>query len=266
RFKREFITRRRSMKRISAILLIWAFLLCMAAPAATNEVTSVNIVGYTRLNLGPSNSLLLVGFNFEDVATAGPVMLKDLLGTNQLRQATLPTLADVVHYWDAEAVEYVTVYQKSDGNFYLTDDMTTVTNFPIETGDAFWLQSPSGASDTNQIVISGAVDCGASSLRDIPTGLSQFTHPYATPLDINSTNVDWIAEGATAGNLPTLADVIHIWDGTQYDTYFLKSDDKWYDSSTFNLASNAIIGVGCGAWYEAKSLYTNEFVRPFSID
>jgi len=259
------------MKRQYMVAIAVVACAASMAVAQTSQVTSVNIVGYTKIAVPPavggSGSFILSSLNFSGMA-AGTVTLLDIFGTNQLKKANGPTLADRLYFYNAGSATYDGYYQKTTGDFYLTTGAGP-TNRTVMSGDAFWIQSANNSTTTNFLTVMGEVVLDISEPAVVPVSWSQFGSPYAADLDINGTNVDWIANGAHPGPGPTLADRIYVWNGAGYDGYFLRNtDNKWHTTlSPYPLASNALIRVGADAWYyrQSTTAYTNIFNRPFSI-
>lgn len=244
-------------KRIRAIA---TGVLCIVSVASAQSVTS-GIFGFTKVDIPPAGGVNLVGFNF---GFSQPLYLEDVFGTTQLVQGNLPTLADKVYIWNGAS--YNIYFQKSDGLFY---DYSIPFGSPITeevtSGTAIFIQSSSGTSVTNTITLSGSV-LMTDSEEQVNGGLLTFANPYPTALDLNGTNCDW--SDATKGFLPTLADVVYIWNpekagGSGYDSFFIKTDGKWYEYSSPSTLGNAIVPSGGGAFYSAKNVFTNEIVRPF---
>ncbi|MCX6997037.1 MAG: hypothetical protein NTV49_08095, partial [Kiritimatiellaeota bacterium] len=235
--------------------------------AMTGGVFSPNGVGYAVVQVPPAGGYALCGLNFMPGGN-DPTTLPDLLGTNQLVRNSAYTLASQVLLWDSEAQGgaggYLAVFQKPNGNFYLTQTPTVAVIPGIGLGEALWIQSPKGATATQTVLLAGDVPTDPVMPQFVPAGLSMFANPYAAPLDLNDTNLHWVANGATARNAYTLADQLCLWTGTGYNNLYLRaSDQKWHYQSGGLLATNAVIAPGAGAWYKAKQAVTNWIVRPY---
>ena len=238
-------------------------LCCVASIVSAQEVVTLGTVGFQKVNIPPAGEANLVGFNFTSDQS---LYLEDVFGTNQLTQGFLPSLADTVYIWSG--TQYDSFFQKTDGVFYNVNSPSTPATAEIASGMAIFLQSPAGSSSTNTITLSGAVLMTDSETNTV-AGLITFSNPYPTSLDLNGTNTDW--SGATTGFLPSLADNVHIWNpqksgGAGYDSFFIKSDGKWYELDSPSTIGQAIIPPGGGAFYDAKNTFTNEIVRPFSAN
>ncbi len=229
---------------------------------------SANTVGYAAVQVPPAGGYTLCGLNFMPGGN-DPTTLLDLLGTNQLVRNNVYTEASKVLLWDAEAQEgvgaYLAVFQKANGNFYLTESPSQMVNPAISLGEAFWIQSPPSATDEQYVFLAGAVQTDATMPQFLPAGLTMIANLYATPLDVNGSNLSWAANGATAGDTDTLADQIFIWTSSGYNSLYLQAaDEKWHYQRDGLLATNAIIPPGAGVWYKAQQVFTNWMVRPYS--
>jgi hypothetical protein len=257
------------MKAASGIV---GLLLAAGVALGGDTVTSVNVVGYVKVSIPPAGKLVFVGLNFESMGTGGDgsMTATELFGTNQLATHTVRTRADRVHKWVPSMGGnggYLSIYQKpADRKFYLADGSNVQTNPVFRSGDAFWIQSPSLAIATNTITLMGNVPLDTSTAIGHPQGLMMFCNPYPTDLNINGTNINWIANGATAHNVRTRADRIFIWKQGDYGSYWLKPDGKWWNIDTGLLEPVVTVRVGQGAWYSAKGTFTNRWTRPFSLE
>jgi hypothetical protein len=251
------------MKR-KYLLLALAIISLLATYAISQTVTGQNWVGYVKVNLPPSGQFTMVGVNFEAVgAEGGGIPLNEVINTNSLIGDTFFTRADNVFIYNTSRPGYDRFYY-NNGAFY--DAVTfTQTNPIVHSGDAFWLQSSSTATEPRDVYILGQVNLSASVNIDLVESFQMIGNPYPTDLDLND-GFDWIAAGATGDNFFTRADNVFIFDGTSYDRYYLDPDGNWRDAVTFQIATDAIIPAGRGAWYDSKGGFTKMFDRPFSID
>lgn len=255
------------MKKTSVLVAVAAVAVTASVALAQTNVYSRNAVGAVRIEVPPSGQFVMAGFSFKPIG-ADTITLKDLLGTNQLVKSTVPLFANRIYIWDPAiggGGGYISVFQKADGNFYFIGSPATSTNPLIGTGQGFWIQSPNNATTSMPVFIMGEVLSSNDTDRIHTSGFMIIANPYSAPLDINSTNLNWVADGAKHGVIPTLADNIYIWNGAGYDSCFLRTaDQKWhYSASPYALATNAVIPVGGAAWYSAKQLFTNSLVRPY---
>jgi hypothetical protein len=255
------------MKKTSVLVAVAAVAMTGAVALAQTNVYSRNAVGAVRIEVPPAGQFVMAGFSFKPIG-ADTITLKDLLGTNQLVRHSAPTFASRIYIWDPSiggGGGYVSVFQKADGDFYLMGFPTVTTNPLIRTGQGFWIQSPNNAATSMPVFIMGEVLSSNETDRVHTTGFMMIANPYSAPLDINSTSLNWVADGATPGVIPTVADNIYIWNGVGYDSCFLRTaDQKWhYSASPYALATNAVIPVGGAAWYSARSTFTNSLVRPY---
>lgn len=253
------------MKKMG-LLALSLFVSAGFALAQTGEVTSVNIVGYCQVTVPSNGQFVMVGLNFEGLSAPSNT-LSTLMGTNQLIQSNLAVAADRLYIWDpnkAGGPGYYSIFQKPNGTFYSVTAPTVATNPVLYSGNAFWIQSPASTNNnTHNILLMGAVPLETSIAAAFPQNFQMFSNPYSTPLDINGTNVNWIAAGATANNLAPAADEIYIYNNGNYTAYYLTTNG-WNFVVGKTYATNAVIPVGGAAWYLAKHAFTNSFAVPYS--
>ncbi|MBM4155967.1 MAG: hypothetical protein FJ221_13225 [Lentisphaerae bacterium] len=254
------------MKTTSVFVAVAAVAVTASVALAQTNVYSRNAVGAVRVDVPPAGQFVLAGFNFKAIG-GDDATFSALFGTNQLVKNTLNTKATRIYLWDPAkggGGGYWIFFQKPDGQFYNRDASTIPTNPVIRIGEGFWVQSPNDATTNTSIFIMGEVVSTQQFDRVTPNGFFMIGNPYASPLDLNGTNLTWMADGAFGHNLASQADNVYIFNGVGYDRYFLKTDGKWYVAlSPFPLATNAVIPVGSGAWYKAKNVFTNKLVRPY---
>lgn len=242
---------------------IVVMLLGMASMASAQSVHS-GIFGFQKVSIPPDGGVKLVSFSFISDQSS---YLEDVFGTNQLRNGIVPSLADALYIWNGTSYDFY--FQKADGLFYDgSNPFGASVTAEIPPGTAFFLQSPSNASTTNVITLYGSVLMTDYELLAYD-GLITVANPYPTEMDLNSTDFDW--SGATSGVVPSLADIVYIWNpdkagGAGYESFFIRSDGKWHEITAPFALGNAVVPVGGGAFYHAKNAFTNEIIRPFVID
>lgn len=245
------------MKRFISTALMVGFL--ATAAVAADTVYSVNVAGFSRVSVPPSNGLVLAGMSLRpfDATFLG------VFGTNQLRSAALYNSADRIKLWDTASQTYLTYAQKPDGTFHpatnLTEWLTGPAVNPVLTnGMAFWIQSPGSSTTTNVLTFMGeAVDSPALT-ANIVTGLQMRAYPFSSAINIQNTH--FAQDGATSNALYNNADWIQVWEGRAYVRYALKNDGKWHKATNLTewltgpAASNAF-DVSQGFWYTAKKAF-----------
>jgi hypothetical protein len=181
------------------------------AMAATNEVTSVNVVGFNRIAI-PPNGMALVTLNFESF---GNSTLQDLIG-DQL------AVNSKAYIWDRASNTYVGASRTRGG--------WSATNV-IMRGDAFWLK-PAASATTNYVTFMGeapaAYNQGQSTTIFGISGMEAVG--YAYPTDLVWTNTA-LAKVQTQVN-----DKLYIWNvNTQgYDGYS-KTRGGWSTPAGFTI-------------------------------
>jgi len=246
------------MKKLMLSVLSGVFLVALFAMAQT-EVASINIVGYSKTSF-PSNRWIMVAANFDKVG-GGTNTLLDVFGTNQLRQAGNLTLCDKVTVWNPTTQKYQTYAQYTDGVFYKANTGVEwgsgiVANASIPVGTAMWVVPGAGASSNKTLNVMGQVVLVATQKVDIIPGWQMVSYPFTS--DMALSNSGFFASGAArAGNL-TLCDKVTIWSGTNYQTYALYTDQKWYLANdgvewAKGIVASNTIGIAQGFWYVSQS-------------
>ena len=246
------------MKKLAVLLVAAAFIV----PVVHGQtVLSKNAVGYVKVSIPPGGNFNLVAFNFRAVG-GGDMTIEELFGTDQLTQGVVPTLADLISFWNGAT--YDSYFQKADGKFYsAADPFGASVNPTVTAGQPFWVQSPSTAVTTNEVYLMGEVVGAASATQTLQTSLNHLNSPFAA--DLVMTNNDYLAEGGTGGLVPTLADVLSVWNGTGYTVSFLKSSGAWGDANDpFGADVSPVVPVGVGAWYDAKAQFDTTLDRPYT--
>lgn len=247
------------MKRAGMIAVGTAMVAALSW-AATNEVVSVNIVGYSKIALPPGGAFIQSSLPFD----AFDATLLGAFGTNQLLKNAKAGGADNVYLWDATAQAYARYYMKPDGLFYLFGG--SASNPPLRPGQGFWVGSGTTASLTNEICLMGEVVDVVTQQTRVVQGFQMLGYPFSC--DIHVQDTAFATNGATANAKAGGADNIYVWDGTTYKRYYLKPDGKWYVFGG-SIATNVTdsLSMGKGFWYEARGTFnwseTNKYSAIF---
>lgn len=222
--------------------------------AHAQSFPSMNAAGVMPVTIPPAGGFVQLGVSLQQLKGAGAIGVVELFGSNQLVRANIVSLATRIHIWDSASQTYVTMHQRLDGRYRLTTGQ--FTNYPIRTGDALWLQSPSTSVAPHTIYLVGEVLAGPSVLRPMPQGYSMVANPFFAPWFLNGPGMRWVADGARRGVAAT-ADRIYIWEGSGYRSLFLRGAN----SNWCNVADNSIvtepIPVGRGFWYLARTNFAS---------
>jgi hypothetical protein len=262
------------MKKLGIALAV-ASLFAGISFADSNTVASANVLGYTKVTDPASNRYVLISAPF-NCGTGTVSTLKDIFGTNQLRQNSSLVRCDQVISWDVASQQYVRYAQKTNGNFYSTTNFGSTApavNPAVTRGQALWILSPSSAfSPTDKtVVISGNVPNDGAFTNSIVgnsgSPYSFIANPYPVEMDINgliNTN-----DGAKGNAALIRADKIRLWDvsGQQYVNLALKLsttvpavNNKWLYTTNFgsSVTSAPVIMVkpGQGFWYQTTNAFT----------
>jgi len=252
------------MKRVWMAVSVLGLVAAMGF-AATNEVTSVNIVGYNTAVKPAGGQFNLIGIQFD---AFDPTLL-GVLGTNQLTAGLLPQLADRVYVYDASKPGYNTYAMRTGANGFrdTTNWHGTNVNPKIEAGTAMWILAKAGAM-TNLLTIAGeAVDVGTQSV-DIVSGFQLLAYPFSCEIDLNDTDLP--AQG-TKGLLPQLSDRVYVWNGAGYTTYGLHNVGEFRSTTAWSTPAtpgSALVPLGTAMWYEARKGFnwqeSNKYLSAFN--
>jgi len=232
--------------------------------AATNEVSSVNIVGYINKSVDPG---LAIGSPIF-YQLSGTQTLNQVLGTNGVA-ADDPTLADNVYlYFPGIGYSNMFLYKGATPDpaydYKWVDGVDVSTNI-INPGQGFWIRNR-GAGITTYTIMGQVVDLATNTMV-IKPGLQILSYPYTCDRAI--TNLS-LTNGVAADD-PTLADNIYMYiPGVGYTNLFLYKgatpdpayDYKWVDGVD---VSTNVLKAGEGFWYRSRATTNSVWVevRPY---
>jgi len=250
------------MKRVWMAVSVLGLVATMGL-AASNEVTSVNIVGYNTAVKPAGGQFNLIGVQFD---AFDPTLL-GVLGTNQLAAGALPQLADRVYIYDPSVPRYHTYALRTGVNGFRDVDNWNGTNVNpnVPAGTAMWILSKAGAV-SNMLTIAGeAVDVATQSVN-VVKGFQLLAYPFSCEIDLNNTQ---LTTQGTKGALPQLGDRAYVWKATGgYTTYGLHTTGQFRDTSAWGSPAGACpIALGTALWYEARNAFTwqenNKYLSAF---
>jgi len=223
--------------------------------AATNEVVSVNVVGYAKVNV-PASKLVLcsAGFNTMDPnATVQEIMAGQLTGGWDYFGG------DHVYLWDATAQQYTVLWKQDtggvlDGDGWLDSNTGVLSTNKLVPGSAFWVESSQTADQT--LTLLGEVVSAPTVNVPMVEGLNFFSYPYSADQALTNSTLQ-AANGSVGGWDYFTADHVYSWDVTsqQYTVYWLQDTagvldgDGWVDANT-GVASTEVMSLAEGFWYE----------------
>lgn len=228
------------MKRIQVLILTISLVTAMAMAAETN-VSSVNVVGYTKVSV-PSNGLTLVALNLESISGAN-MCISNLVG-NQLPNGSYAFI------WDRGGVQgsYINCSKSSRSGW------TPGTNI-LHRGDAFWLYVPGSVATAAQyeVVLSGEVpDSTLESTTTVDNIRSVDAVGYPYPTDTLWTNTT-LAKGAPVGSY------VHVWNGAAYDTYNKGARSGWTTPAGF------VLRMGQAFWFQTVAATNWTEIVPYNL-
>jgi len=240
--------------------------MAVTASAATDTVSSANIVGYVKKDIPPGQYTLL-GVNFgDDMQT-----LVDVLGTNQLRSSSDFATADRVMLFDTVSATYKRYALKSPQNQYYPCNTVaewytgSAANPVIPVGTGMWIVPASGATTTNTIYISGDVITAPTSVVSIVEGYQLVSYPFSSDMALSAISTSNLTKNADF----TKADRIVVWNGNAYKRYGLKNDGNWYSCETvaewYTSApeTNRVLRIGEGFWLISQGVKTYVVPSPY---
>lgn len=231
-------------------LMVCALMTVACAAFAAEEVTSVNIVGYSKVPIPPGGGATMVALAFD----AFDSTLLGIFGTNQLAQNVRAGNADSIYIWNTAESRYDRYYQRPDGQFYQYGT-GVVSNPVVEAGMSFWVSSPMGSVETKEITLMGEVVSVNTQMTAMVNGQQMVAYPFSSEMKIKESGL--ASSGATASSRAGDADSIYVWTGGQYVRYYLDASGQWYIYGTGQPVGDAdVIPVGQGFWYEAKAPFT----------
>lgn len=241
--------------------------LCGIGSAPAVETVTIGVWGYVKVQIPGNGGVNFVGFNFSSDA---PTSLKELFSHGQLLRNADPGQADKVYVWDPSAGAFKSYFQKTDGHFYDTSSPSgAAVTVEVQSGDALFLKSP-GVSVDHSVYLSGSISLQDGMVRNHASKMV-FANLYPVAMNLNSSEMDW--SSATSGDLPTLADQVHVWDsqksgGPGFRNYFLKSVGgvkRWHSGESPFAEADPVIPSGGGAFYTAVGSFSHNIIRPFDI-
>jgi hypothetical protein len=162
-------------------LVMTVAVLACAASMVSAQVTSANIVGYTKVE-AVGGELTLAAVNFD----TGGVLLSDVIPSG-----TLPANSSV-YKWDKTTKSYAVSSLNARGAWN--------NNFTLNLGDALWIQA--AGTDTNEIVFSGEVLTDVASIT-LPNGIVATGYYYPVSQSWTATQM---ASDLVSGS------TVYIWD------------------------------------------------------
>ena len=239
-------------------LLAGVAILVVAATAwaVTNQVSSVNVAGYVKLNI-PRNQLCLIRNDFLPMGpdnTVSNIMAKQLPRDSR------------VYAWNPVAKNYTicTFTRQFVNPFWRTNWTFGVTTY-LDVGDGFWVFVPTTyASQTNYVLnMLGEVPNNGTSNIPIVQGLNLVGYSYPVPMVLS--NLDITAK-------QKVGDRVYKWGGSGYTIatstrYF--QNPLWKTNWKPDVTRSMQIGVGEGFWYSRTTNspgFTWVEVQPYSLE
>jgi len=216
----------KTMKTARLIALLTIAATCMAS-AATNVVSSANVVGYNQITI-PSNQYVLVSLGFNNESNT----INGLFGS-------LP-VGSTIHLWD-------TLNQRWNSNSKDRSGWGTAGTNKITIGTGAFVELPVNVQ-TN-IYFSGDVPTAGTSAVYKVNGYGILAYPY--PADVAFTNTV-LAKNAAVG------DEVSFWSNGWVS--YSKDRSGWAG------AENVKIQVGQAFFYKSSSGSAVNEIKPYTLD
>jgi len=236
------------------ILIVLTAVLMIGAIFVMADVTSQNVVGFSKVTIPATNGLTLIAIPFDAFSNT----LAGVFGTNQLIQGTTKSAAnaDKVYIWNATLQSFASYAQLTNGEFYSLSGWpaSKATNI-MSPGMGFWLQSSPTTAVSRTITIMGEVVSVLTQSVEIIAGLQQISYPFSSSIAL--TNTDFGSDGINKGTTKSAAnaDKIYVWVVSQYVAYALNgTDSKWYNVSGWpGTPATNTLQMGEGFWFQRLS-------------
>jgi len=222
------------MKKLGAFLVGLGLVAGTVFAAATNTATSVNIVGFNKVNC-PTNKYVLVSCAFEAI-DGHNLTAQDVFGDQLPLGSSVYAYNNQLNGYDID-------------NYGFAGWGSTIT-FKGYMG--FWIAVPEveAGPASYDVSISGQVPMSSAISNTVYSGFTLLGFPYSASVLWTNTSLAVNAQ---------LGDTVHVWDvGAQaYSSYNL-GFSGWGDP-------NLVLNVGQGFWFETTSAtFTNTQVRPYN--
>jgi hypothetical protein len=240
------------MKRILGILAVVA-LVAMTVQAV--EVKSENVAGVYSVNIPADGKFVCLAVQLDPFDQADAT-LEGVLGTDQLREDAKGSPGDKVYIWDpGQGVGGgYDIYKLSDqgsGPVWYHIGSSTVSNPPVEAGDAMWIKSPVGNLDDLEITVTGQAVESTTVTTPVVEGFQLMGYPFSSQIAVQDT--DFIADGAQKDAKGAPGDKLYLWDPVDgsYKILIVKDpDNHWSEVGGDGSAVSDVIGIGDGFWYK----------------
>jgi len=204
------------------LVMTVAVLATAASVVTAQTVTSANVVGYSKKNIG-AGAFKMVADQFVVDNEAG-VSIGEAFGTS------LPDGSEL-YSWNGSVYLVFTYF---DGLGWFDGDFNDATGVVISRGDALWVKNAGGTA--TDLIVSGNVPQSGSTTNSLTVGYNLVANPYPTAVALSQLNIN-----------PVDGDELYLFDGV-YTTYTYFEGLGWFDGD-FNDANAVEVPVGEGFWY-----------------
>jgi hypothetical protein len=209
-----------------------------SAFAATNVVSSANVVGYVKVQV-PASSFTMIANPFINSSQAD-MTISEIFGTSMADGSELYIFNNGY-----------TTYTYIDGIGWLDEDSNDAGSVVIARGRGFWIKNVTASPV--EITLAGDVPGNVfqSATNTLQAGFAMASSSY--PVDKTL---------ATLGMTPADGDEIYIY-SNGYTTYTYIDGIGWLDENS-EAADAVVINVGHGFWYKTGAANTWVEVKPYA--
>jgi hypothetical protein len=209
-----------------------------SAFAATNVVSSANVVGYVKIQV-PASSFTMIANPFINSSQAD-MTISEIFGTSMANGTEMYVFNNGY-----------TAYTYVEGMGWVDENFEAADNVVIARGQGFWIKNVEASPI--EITLSGDVPGNGfqSSTNALPEGFKIASSSY--PVDKTL---------ATLGMTPANGDEIYIYNNG-YTAYTYVEGMGWVDEN-FEAADAVIISVGHGFWYKSAATSSWVEVKPYA--
>ncbi len=223
--------------------ILAALLLSGVISAHAGVAISDNIYGI--INIPIVEGMNAVGINLLPMPGNNNA-IENLIPVEDLTAAAEQSNADKVYVFNGTS--YVVYWLDGSVSPAVWKQDATVSSPEVNPGQAVWIRA--GAAGT--IYQLGTLASDASRTVTLANGNNFVANPYPNDLDL-ATDVDWVGVAAPEKFSMMTADLIRVWTGSGYDTFYYvqsgahPSATGWYNANTYQKATS--IPAGEGFWF-----------------
>lgn len=236
------------MKKMMTVLAACAV---TSLALAEGGVVSGNTVGYQTVTVNEGFNMFAV--NWVEIGGNDSIAISNLFGAAQDASLTAGTTfgtADMLKVWNGVGYNSYFYRNLSGTHYWQKVGVAGATTETIPSSIGFWFFKRLPGS-TN-LTISAQVNLASSFSHVMENGFNLMGSAFPVVVKLNdSLTWNWDASGVQSGTTFGTADMIKVWNGTGYESYFYRytaSSNYWQKVGVPGATSDSI-PLGCGAWF-----------------